>query len=30
MKPFDFILTGGGMAELSLAYHMLQSPLREK
>lgn len=30
MGPFDYILTGGGMAGLSLAYHMRQSPLRDK
>ena len=30
MGPFDYILTGGGMAGLSLAYHMSQSPLKEK
>ena len=30
MKNFDYILTGGGMAGLSLAYHMLNSPLKHK
>ena len=30
MGPFDYILTGGGMAGLSLAYHMHQSPLHDK
>lgn len=27
---FDYIITGGGCAGLSLAYHLLQTPLREK
>ncbi len=28
--PFDYIIAGGGCAGLSLAYHMLQTPLQEK
>ncbi|HEY3290316.1 MAG TPA: lycopene cyclase family protein [Anaerolineae bacterium] len=30
MADYDFIIAGGGAAGLSLAYHMLLSPLREK
>ena len=30
MKDYDYILTGGGMAGLSLAYQMLNSPLKHK
>ena len=30
MKKYDFIIAGGGMAGLSLAYYLLQSPLRNK
>jgi len=30
MKKYDFIIAGGGMAGLSLAYHLLQSPLRDR
>lgn len=30
MKKYDFIIAGGGMAGLSLAYHLSQSPLRER
>ena len=30
MKDYDYILTGGGMAGLSLAYQMLNSPLKYK
>ncbi len=30
MKNYDYILTGGGMAGLSLAYQMLNSPLKHK
>ena len=29
MKKYDFIITGGGMAGLSLAYYLTQSPLRD-
>jgi lycopene beta-cyclase len=28
MKHYDFLFAGGGLAGLSLAYHLLQSPLR--
>lgn len=30
MKKYDFIIAGGGMAGLSLAYHLSQSPLRDR
>jgi lycopene beta-cyclase len=30
MKPYDFIIAGGGIAGLSLAYHLIQSPLRDQ
>lgn len=30
MKHYDFIIAGGGAAGLSLAYHLVQSPLRER
>ncbi|GAB4023001.1 lycopene cyclase family protein [Spirosoma koreense] len=30
MKKYDFIIAGGGMAGLSLAYHLTQSPLRDR
>ncbi|QDK78475.1 lycopene cyclase [Spirosoma sp. KCTC 42546] len=30
MKKYDFIIAGGGMAGLSLAYYLLQSPLRDR
>jgi len=30
MKRYDFIIAGGGMAGLSLAYYLTQSPLRHK
>ncbi|MDB5239545.1 MAG: lycopene cyclase, partial [Spirosoma sp.] len=30
MKKYDFIIAGGGMAGLSLAYYMTQSPLRNR
>lgn len=30
MQRFDFIIAGGGLAGLSLAYYMNQTPLREK
>ena len=30
MKKYDFIIAGGGMAGLSLAYYMTQSPLRDR
>jgi lycopene beta-cyclase len=30
MKPYDFIIAGGGAAGLSLACHMMQSPLRNR
>jgi lycopene beta-cyclase len=29
-QPFDFIFAGGGVAGLSLAYHLAQSPLRSR
>ena len=29
MKQYDFIIVGGGVAGLSLAYHLSQSPLRD-
>jgi lycopene beta-cyclase len=29
-KPYDFVLAGGGLAGLTLAYHLAQSPLRDK
>ena len=29
MKPYDVIIAGGGAAGLSLAYHLVQSPLRD-
>lgn len=30
MKHYDFIMAGGGLAGLSLAYHLMQSPLRDR
>jgi lycopene beta-cyclase len=30
MKKYDFIIAGAGMAGLSLAYHLSQSPLRNR
>ncbi len=30
MKSYDFIMAGGGVAGLSLAYHLVLSPLRER
>ncbi|HLL93502.1 MAG TPA: lycopene cyclase family protein [Spirosoma sp.] len=30
MKKYDFIIAGGGMAGLSLAYYLTQSPLRNR
>ncbi|GAB3801970.1 lycopene cyclase family protein [Spirosoma humi] len=30
MKKYDFIIAGGGMAGLSLAYYLSQSPLRDR
>lgn len=30
MKKYDFIIAGGGMAGLSLAYYLIQSPLRDR
>ncbi|MGV3558100.1 lycopene cyclase family protein [Larkinella arboricola] len=30
MKRYDFIIAGGGMAGLSLAYYLSQSPLRDR
>jgi lycopene beta-cyclase len=30
MKPYDYILAGGGMAGLSLAYHLTRSSLQNK
>lgn len=30
MKRYDFIIAGGGVAGLSLAYHLMQSPLRDR
>jgi lycopene beta-cyclase len=30
MSRYDFIIAGGGVAGLSLAYHLVQSPLRER
>ena len=30
MKKYDFIIAGGGMAGLSLAYYITQSPLRDR
>ncbi|GAB3560106.1 lycopene cyclase family protein [Spirosoma fluminis] len=30
MKKYDFIIAGGGMAGLSLAYYLTQSPLRDR
>ncbi|MFD2936856.1 lycopene cyclase family protein [Spirosoma flavum] len=30
MKKYDFIIAGGGMAGLSLAYYFTQSPLRDR
>ena len=30
MKRHDFILAGGGLAGLSLAYHLIHSPLRDR
>jgi lycopene beta-cyclase len=30
MNHYDFILSGGGLAGLSLAYHLINSPLRER
>jgi len=29
MKHYDFVMAGGGLAGLSLAYHLIHSPLRE-
>jgi lycopene beta-cyclase len=29
MKPYDVIIAGGGAAGLSLAYHLVRSPLRD-
>jgi lycopene beta-cyclase len=30
MNHYDFILSGGGLAGLSLAYHLINSPLRDR
>jgi 2-polyprenyl-6-methoxyphenol hydroxylase-like FAD-dependent oxidoreductase len=30
MKHYDFIMAGGGLAGLSLAYHLVRSPLRDR
>ncbi len=30
MPDYDYILSGGGLAGLSLAYHLINSPLRER
>src|SRR6266702_3458968 len=30
MKPYDIIIAGGGAAGLSLAYHLLHSPLHDR
>lgn len=30
VKEYDFIIAGGGVAGLSLLYHLLQSPLRDR
>lgn len=30
MKHYDFIIAGGGVAGLSLAYHLIQSPMRDR
>ncbi|MBO0938673.1 lycopene cyclase [Fibrella sp. HMF5335] len=30
MKKYDFIIAGGGMAGLSLAYHLTHSPLKDR
>jgi lycopene beta-cyclase len=30
MPDYDFILSGGGLAGLSLAYHLINSPLRDR
>ncbi len=30
MNRYDFILSGGGLAGLSLAYHLINSPLRDR
>lgn len=30
MQHYDFIIAGGGIAGLSLAYHLVQSPLRDR
>ena len=30
MKPYDFIIAGGGLAGLSLACHLVHSPLRDR
>ncbi|KAB7731393.1 lycopene cyclase [Rudanella paleaurantiibacter] len=30
MKKYDFIIAGGGMAGLSMAYYLTQSPLRDR
>lgn len=30
MKKYDFIIAGGGMAGLSIAYYLTQSPLRDR
>jgi lycopene beta-cyclase len=30
MQPYDLIIAGGGAAGLSLVYHLVQSPLRDR
>ncbi len=30
MPHYDFIIAGGGLAGLSLAYHLIDSPLRDR
>ncbi|MBN1283911.1 MAG: Lycopene cyclase [Anaerolineae bacterium] len=30
MKEYDFVIAGGGVAGLSLAYHLIRSPLRNR
>ena len=30
MPDYDYILSGGGLAGLSLAYHLINSPLRDR